>query len=537
MVGRNSFYAGSMRGPNSKLSSPTSARSLAVTSPSSLGSASNSILSEFSDSVQESPGGIWGPDGRPLDQGSNQTVASDNSVASTGVNFEQSKFDLNGDEAYSDFYDEIRSKSGTRKAVRSLSLDSACPTHLDMIAPRQLADIFSIFHDDDDDRERQDKQQRKQLSSPLSSLYQPSEQQTATTLQTASTFSSSLHNPKKAMNEDSTIDGTDSDAATEVTSNTFSPNSVVCHPKIESLQRECETLKQIINTDSTKLLQLQGERKNLQEKLDRSDKEKMELEKKVRNLELEKEASLRRQKTQDDTIRHLKAKLANIPRDKTYAGASIRDIEELRLTNELLASQVVHAERKLEQAISESGSDKENVQPPVTPVQRQNKQDWGVSSASSKALGYARGVLEDISPQTLALQLQSLENRLQAMEEDNLFRTSKEEPSEHVDKATQSEEGEATQSEDSNIKTEEEDGNESLWVWSVILDGIGIEGIEVGLDGTVSVATVDVGERVSEPPVGPHPGPTQNKNASKCPGGAYFCDCFPSHIHANDEDE
>ena len=525
MVGYGTLY-GTMRAPISKVKSPRSAPSLALTSPSSLGS--NSILSEFSDSIAESPGGLWAADGQPLDQESNQTIASDSSVASVGVNFEQSKFDLNGDEADTDFYDEIRSKSGTRKAARSLSLDSACPGHLGMIAPRQLADIFSMFHDDEADEE----QQQQQNSSTMPSLYRPSKQhtastvQTASTLQTASTFSSSVYKPQKAMKGDD-----DSDAATEVTSNTFSPDSVVYHPKIESLQRECETLKQIINTDSAKMLKLQGERRSLEEKLVVSTKEKKEMEKKVRDLELEKQASLQRQRQQDQTIRCLKAELEKVPSDKTYAGASIHDIEELRLTNELLASQVVHAERELERANSESGSDKENVPPPMTPPQCSSKHDWGVSSTSSKALQYSRGVLEDVTSQTLALQLQSLENRLKAMEDNNLSKTSKEE-AEHVDAATQTEEVEAIQSVDIH-----EEGEESLLDWTIILDGVGIEGIEVGLDGTLSVATAEVDEQVEETPLEQHPVPTQNKDASKCPGGDYFCDCLPSHTHTDDNNE
>mmetsp|Transcript_13336 Transcript_13336/g.25311 ORF Transcript_13336/g.25311 Transcript_13336/m.25311 type:complete len:521 (-) Transcript_13336:48-1610(-) len=517
-----------MRDPIAKFRSPRSAPSLAFTSPSSLGS--NSILSEFSD-VQgsESPGGIWAQDGQPIDHGSNQTVASDTSIASVGVNFEQSKFDLNGDEGYADFYDEIRSKSGMRKAVRSLSLDSACPGHLGMIAPRQLADIFSIFHDDEVEEKQNKQQQKSPAISPVYPRAEPhtaSTAKTAATIQTSSTFSSSVYKPKKEAKDGGTFDGTDSDAATEVTSNTFSPTSIVYHPMIESLQRECEALKQILATDSAKMLQLQSERRRLQDKLDLSTKEKKELEKKVRGLELEKQASLQRQKKQDQTILHFKAELEKAPRDKTFAGASIHDIEELRLTNELLASQVVHAERELERANSES-SNKENVPPPMTPTKTKN--DWGVSSTSSEGLRNSRDVLEDISPQALALQLQSLENRLKAMEDDNLSKNTNEQL-EHVDKGTQSEEVETTHSEDIH----EAEREENLLGWSILLDGVGIEGIEVGLDGALSVATVESDEQTLEAPLESHPGPTQKKDASKCPGGDYFCDCFPSHASADE---
>ena len=522
MVGHSTLYAAT-RAPISKFSSPRSAPSLALTSPSSLGS--NSILSEFSDSVQESPGGIWAQDGQRMDHGSTQSIASDKSIASVGVNFEQSKFDLHGDDAYDDFYDEIRSKSGMRKAVRSLSLGSACPGHVDMIVPRQLADIFSIFHDDED-KEQNHKQHE---TSSVSPKHKPSEPQAISTVQTSSTFSSSKFKPKRETKVNGTFDGTDSDAATEVTSNTFSPTSIVYHPMIESLQRECEALKQILATDSTKMLQLQSERKSLQEKLSISTKEKIELENKVRCLELEKDARLLQQKQQDQTILHLKADLDEAPPVKTFARASIYDIEELRLTNELLASQVVHAERELQRANSESGSNKENVPPPLTPTKYLSKHDWGLSSTSSEALRYSQGIIEDISLQTLALQLQSLEIRLKAMEDDNLSRTFEEKPR-HVDKATQFEDIGAAKCED----VQEEGREEILLGWPIVLDGVGIEGIEVGLDGALSVATVEADEQIFEAPLENHPGPIHNKNASKCPGGDYFCDCFPSHSQADE---
>ena len=365
-----------------------------------------------------------------------------------------------------------------------MSLDSACPGHLS-IAPRQLADIFNIFQAADA------KDDEPTTSSSISSLYQPI----------------------KPAKSDLVMDGTDSDAATEVTSNTFSPSSVVYHPKIESLQRECEALKQIINTDSTKMLQLQGDRKILQENLDRCTSEKKKLEKQLRSLNLERQASLQRQKNQDETIKRLQAELDKAPRDKTYAGASNFDIEELRLANELLASQVVHAERQLERANSDKDSDKENIPPPETPNPRQIKNDWGVSSPCYSQ-DFAREVLADISPQALALQLRNLESRLEAMES----RVSND-ALEHVDKATQSE---------NTSEGEMCDEVESAVIgWSTVLDGIGLEGVEIGLDGRLSAATVDLGEKTEDQH--PHQPTAQGhrKDASKCPSG-YFCDCFPA---------
>ena len=461
-----------------KIYSPPSARSLALTSPSSLGS--NSIVSDFSDSISENPG-LWSKDGQPLKQGSNQTVSSDTSVASVGVAFEQSKFDLNGDEACSDFYDEIRSRSGTRKAVRSMSLDSACPGHF--IAPRQLAELFGVFSSAEGEENPMPTEDRPVVHP--AAVYQPVK-----------------------VTKEAIADGTDSDAATEVTSNTFSPSSVLYNPKVESLQRECDALKQIINSDSAKLLTLQGERKGLQENLDRCTREKRELEKHVRSLQLEREASLQRQKNQDETIRRLRAELTNVPKDKTYFGASLHDIEELRLANELLASQVVQAERELQRANSDN-SDKENVPPPlVTPEQRRTKNDWGVSSPSNVQESARLEVLADISPQTLALQLKSLESRLKAVEDDNISRISKE-AREHVDKATQ---------------CEDADEEETMVLgWSITLDGIDIEGIEVGLDGKLSIAKVEVDDKGQ---ASQDTKPSPEAKPSKC-SEEYFCDCFP----------
>ena len=435
----------------SNFGSPPSVPSVALTSPSSLGS--NSILSDFSsDSVPENHNGLWsGP--HPLEHANDITVASDNSLASVGISYEQSnKFDLNGDDT-NDFYDELRSQSGLRKAVRSMSLDSACPTHLS-ITPRKLVDLFTMFND----MEEEEEHNRVSRNSAYVDMRKIDK------------------------------DGTDSDAATEITSNTFTPASVslVYHPKIESLQRECETLKQIINTDSTKLLQLQGERKILMESLDRCAAEKKQLQRQIRGLQLEREVSLQHQKSQDEMIRLLRAELENASGDKTSAGASSSEIEQLKLANELLASQVIQAEHELKRANSDRNSDKENTPPPPPPPPTPStpvahlKRDWGVSSPCLP-VEEEREVLSDITPQRLAMQLQQLESRLKDLEDvAHLQKTKEDLP--HVEKAVQCK---AECIEESN----EEDTVEAAL--STTLEGPAIVGIEVGRDGTLSVAVVD----------------------------------------------
>ena len=468
---------------SSMLASPKTVPSLTLTSPSSLGS-NNSILSDFSDSVTES-NGLWSKGGQ---SGCNHTVASDTSVASVDVSFEQSKFDLNGDEVYSDFYDEIRSRSGTRKAARSMSLDSACPGQIN-IAPRQLADIFSIFNAMEDEK--------KQVAPQLSSLCQP----------------------EKAAVEKS-LEYADSDAATEVTSNTFSPSSISYHPMVESLQRECDTLKQIINTDSTKMLQLQAERKKVLERLETCTSEKNDLKKQLDSLEAEKERILQREHTKDETIRRLKAELNKRPRDQIHTGSSIYDTEELRLANELLASQVVQAERELERLLSDNESEKENVPPPVTPNVHKSKHDWGVSSPYEAIKRMDTILVEESSPQTLALQIRNLESRLNALEEGSLSKFPKgRSPREQEDKSTQV---------DRNLEAEILDG------CSISLEGIGVEGIEVGLDGSMSVAAVEPDNTISPPKTQVH-AQTGNDSPRKH-SGDYFCDCFQTVPNSDKEE-
>jgi K+-transporting ATPase c subunit len=402
-------------------------------------------------------------------------MASDASVASLAVAVEQSKFDLNGD-TYSDYYDEIRSRTDSKKASLPSRIQAGCPGHLS-IAPRQLADIFSVFHREDKEAE--------QSKPPVSSIY-------------------SQMSPRIREN-------LDSDAATEVTSNTFTPSVASYNPKVDSLQRECDALKQIINTDSAKLLLLQGQRKRLQEDLEQCKMEKKIMERRVRGLELERQSSLKRQKHQDETVLHLRQELQNAPQDKTYAGASLYDIEELRLANEMLASQVIHAERQL---LQRANSDKENEAPPEA-LQKESSKPDGLLTPEP-----AQFVLEDISPHILAKQLKSLETRMKAMEEGSLVGSTSREDVDHTDKSVQT------------MDTEPEDID--FIGLSVPLEGPGVEGVEVCIDGILSVATVEEVDVERGLEMELHQALKLRKE-EVAGSGDYFCDCFPTKSHSDED--
>lgn len=487
--------------PNfSKAGSPRTAPSVALTSPSSMGS--NSILSEFSESISPQAQGLWSHE-LPLSSDSRQpSIASDNSVASVGASFEQSKFDLNGDDAYNDFYDEIRSKAGLRKAVRSMSLDpAACPTPLS-IAPRQLAEIFAMFQDneDDEDERARSKKPTNYVAVPTKAPPPPPPPPPP---------------PSSSSNIQKPQENTDSDAATEVTSNTFTPSTVVCHPKIESLQRECEALKQIIGTDSAKMLQLQGEIKLLVERLDQAGTEKKQLLRQIRGLQLEREAGLRHQKTQEETIDRLTVELERVPSNRTCAGASF-DLEELKLANELLASQVIEAERELGRANSDRDSDKENFPPPVTPDAQIVESDWGISTCLTDCEPSMPGnALSDITPQKLALQLEKLESRLKFLEDDALSKSTK-------STVECSEIG--IQCDDVDYEADKKPTGNPL---QVPLEGDGIVGIEVGLDGTLSIVTFkQINKDEKQPPLR-----QEMTKKPKC-SSELLCGCL---AHKNDE--
>jgi cell division protein FtsL len=367
-----------------------------------------------------------------------------------------------------------------------MSLDSAaCPTPLS-IAPRQLAEIFAMFNNPEGDEEDAPTPSTK----PTSYVAVPNQAYTTTTIM-----------PKGPEN-------TDSDAATEVTSNTFTPSTVVCHPKIESLQRECETLKQIIGTDSAKMLQLQGEIKRLMERLDQAATEKKQLQREIRGLQLEREASLRQQQIQEETIERLTVELERVPSDRTCAGASF-DLEELKLANELLASQVIEAERELARTNSDRDSDKENSPPPVTPNM---KSDWGVSTCYTSGPSASRDPLVDITPQKLALQLEQLESRLKHLEDDALSRSTKSITTECSEVGIQC---------DMETKTETVQN-----VVPMPLEGDGgtVVGIEVNIDGTLSIVTTEQIRNVKPPQ--PQPPQKEVTQPRKC-SGEFFCDCLP----------
>jgi len=156
-----------------------------------------------------------------------------------------------------------------------------------------------------------------------------------------STLSQDLHSPN-SMTAD--LGTPETDAITEVTSNV--DHSVISWDrKIDSLERECATLKDIIKSDSVRILQLRTELSTLRGNGPAIDSP---TQKQVDALKLEKDALLRRESLHLETIKTLKHELKELVKKENNTNPAIpKELEQLRLENELLASQIVENEAEL----------------------------------------------------------------------------------------------------------------------------------------------------------------------------------------------
>jgi regulator of replication initiation timing len=128
------------------------------------------------------------------------------------------------------------------------------------------------------------------------------------------------------------------DAVTEVTSN-IDHSIVAWERKMDSLEREITTLKEIIKADSVTILCLKTDLCDMQEReLQMLD----EINKHERSLSM----SLEERKTNAETIQHLQEKINALTGVDGGKDAS-RDDEQLRLENELFASQIIDNESEM----------------------------------------------------------------------------------------------------------------------------------------------------------------------------------------------
>lgn len=158
---------------------------------------------------------------------------------------------------------------------------------------------------------------------------------TPTNLSTMFNIFDASHRKDRRNDDSHSVTNSVNDAATEVASN-IDHSMVVWDRKIDSLEREITTLKEIIKADSVTILCLKTDLSALQEK------EAKWIAKSRVDVGLSAEQKL----SYESTIRQLEEtiKLLSEPRDSTEVTG---DGEQLKLENELFASQIIDNEAEI----------------------------------------------------------------------------------------------------------------------------------------------------------------------------------------------
>lgn len=130
--------------------------------------------------------------------------------------------------------------------------------------------------------------------------------------------------------------GAEPDAVTEVTSNV--DHSVISWDRrIDSLERECATLKDIIKSDSVRILKLRTELSAARGNGPGGDPSKYKV---VEALRRENAALHSRESQHLETMSQLRGKIKELENTQNGSPVVTKEIEQLRLQNELLANQV-----------------------------------------------------------------------------------------------------------------------------------------------------------------------------------------------------
>jgi hypothetical protein len=135
------------------------------------------------------------------------------------------------------------------------------------------------------------------------------------------------------------------DAVTAVASNLGTSNTTSWERKVDSLERECTTLKDIIKADSITILKLKGEIETLRSKGNGPEIRRLKSELDLLRRE---NGCLRERDAQHvETVRILKEEVNKLSK-LNYASANAQKaVEQLRLENELFASQIIENEAEI----------------------------------------------------------------------------------------------------------------------------------------------------------------------------------------------
>jgi hypothetical protein len=302
-----------------------------------------------------------------------------------------------------------------------------------------------------------------------------------------------------------------SETSTTVTSNMgFSSGKSTQREK--SLEHECVALKEILRVDSENILKLKGE----QEKLREVDSEN-KIDIRLLTLELdaakrEKELQQERESQHLETIKILKEEVDSLT--KVGSVWSRKKIEQMRLENELFASQIIENEvetKEIRSSLELLLVENEEIRSDLASVRGEHGVHYKTTSDQVEEVG-------TIFPKTdLAKQVESLELRLQDMERAREWtmqslgeeRRHREEPESPRDMIRS--EAPVELSSDKGVPTEQDK----------LLDaGSEAQEVEVTLEGPVERQT-----SLSQQGKGPE---CPKKAIQDDAGWNGLCDCFPS---------
>jgi hypothetical protein len=135
------------------------------------------------------------------------------------------------------------------------------------------------------------------------------------------------------------------DAVTAVASNLGTSNTTSWERKVDSLERECTTLKDIIKADSISVLKLKGEIETLRSKGNGPEIRRLKSELDLLRRE---NGCLRERDAQHvETVRILKEEVNKLSKLNYASAKAQKAVEQLRLENELFASQILENEAEI----------------------------------------------------------------------------------------------------------------------------------------------------------------------------------------------